>query len=65
MYQWCEFKSRRGKNKNVSAQTSNSNTVGLNVQTLYCKYIDQLIIRIEEVYTNIRSLLGTVFPDES
>jgi hypothetical protein len=29
VYQWCEFKSRRGKNKNLTAQKSNSNTVGL------------------------------------
>ena len=28
-----EFKSRHGKNTNLSAQGSNSNTAGLNVQT--------------------------------
>ena len=27
MYQWCGFKSRRGKNKNLTALNSNSNTV--------------------------------------
>jgi hypothetical protein len=27
VYQWCGFKSRRGKNKNVTALKSNSNTV--------------------------------------
>ena len=27
VYHWCEFKSRRGKNKNLTAQRSNSNTV--------------------------------------
>ena len=32
MYQWCEFKSRRGKNKNLSAQRYNSNTVWFNFQ---------------------------------
>ena len=37
VYQWCEFKSRRGKNKNVSAQRSNADTVGFNFQT--CVYI--------------------------
>ena len=25
--EWCEFTSRRGKNKNLTAQKSNSNTV--------------------------------------
>jgi hypothetical protein len=29
VYQWCEFKKNRGKNKNLTAQKSNSNTVGL------------------------------------
>jgi hypothetical protein len=33
VYQWCEFKSRRGKNKNLTAQKSNSNTVWFNFQT--------------------------------
>jgi hypothetical protein len=36
VYQWCEVKSRRGKNKNLTAQKSNSNTVWFNFQT----YID-------------------------
>ena len=33
VYQWCEFKSRRGKNKNLTALKSNSNTVWFNFQT--------------------------------
>ena len=33
VYQWCEFKSRRGKNKNLTAQKSNINTVWFNFQT--------------------------------
>ena len=33
MYQWCEFKSRRGKNNNLTALKSNSNTVWFNLQT--------------------------------
>ena len=33
MYQWCGFKSRRGKNKNLTALKSNSNTVWFNFQT--------------------------------
>jgi hypothetical protein len=32
-YQWCEFKSRRGKKKILTAQRSNSNTVWFNFQT--------------------------------
>jgi hypothetical protein len=37
VYQWCELKSRRGKNKKLSAHrsTCNSNTVWLNFQTTY------------------------------
>ena len=33
MYQWCGFKSRRGKNKNLTALKPNSNTVWFNFQT--------------------------------
>ena len=33
IYQWCGFKSRRGKNKNLTALKSNSNTVWFNFQT--------------------------------
>ena len=33
MYQWCWFKSRRGKNKHLTALKSNSNTVWFNFQT--------------------------------
>ena len=33
MYQWCGFKSRRGKNKTLTALKSNSNTVWFNFQT--------------------------------
>ena len=32
-YQWCGFKSRRGKNKKLTALRSNSNTVRFNFQT--------------------------------
>ena len=31
--QWCGFKSRRGKNKNLTVLKSNSNTVWFNFQT--------------------------------
>ena len=33
MYQWCGFKSRRGKNRKLTALKSNSNTVWFNFQT--------------------------------
>jgi hypothetical protein len=33
VYQWCEFKSHRGKNKNLTAQKSKSNTVWFHFQT--------------------------------
>jgi len=33
VYQWCEFKSRRGKNNNLTALQSNSNTVWFNFPT--------------------------------
>ena len=39
MYQWCGFKSRRGKNKNLTALKSNSNTVWFNFQTYIYIYI--------------------------
>jgi hypothetical protein len=38
VHQWCEFKSCQGKNKNLTAQKSNSNTVWFNFQT-YILYI--------------------------
>ena len=39
VYQWCEFKSRRGKNKHLTALKSNSNTVWFNFQTYIYIYI--------------------------
>ena len=33
VYQWCGFKSCRGKNKNLTALKSNSNTVWFNFET--------------------------------
>jgi hypothetical protein len=33
VYQWCGFKSRRGKNKKLTALKSNSNTGWFNFQT--------------------------------
>jgi hypothetical protein len=33
VYQWCGFKSRRGKNKHLTALKSNSNNVWFNFQT--------------------------------
>jgi hypothetical protein len=41
MYQWYEFKFRRGKNNNLTAQKSNSNTVWFNFQTyIYIEGVD-------------------------
>ena len=39
MYQWCGFKSRQGKNKNLTALKSNSNTVWFNLRTYIYIYI--------------------------
>ena len=50
MYQWCGFKSRRGKNKNLTALKSNSNTVWFNFQTYIYIYI-YTHITISEYYT--------------
>jgi hypothetical protein len=42
--QWCGFKSHRGKNKNLTALKSNSNTVWFNFQTYIYIYIYIIII---------------------
>jgi hypothetical protein len=39
VYQWCGFKSRRGKNKNLTALKSISNTLWFNFQTYIYIYI--------------------------
>ena len=39
VYQWCGFKSLRGKNKNLTALISNSNTVWFNFQTYIYTHI--------------------------
>jgi hypothetical protein len=41
VWQWCGFKSRRGKNKNLTALKSNSNTVWFNFQTYIYIYISR------------------------
>ena len=48
VYQWCELKSHRGKNKKLSAQRSNSNTVLFNFQT----YIYESLIVFKGVPSN-------------
>jgi hypothetical protein len=45
VYQWCEFKSRRGKNTNVTAQKSNSNTAWFNFQT-YVIFSSNLVSQV-------------------
>ena len=47
VYQWCGFKSRRGKNKHLTALKSNSNTVWFNFQTYIFIYIYIQIIVIK------------------
>ena len=44
MYQWCGFKSRRGKNKNLTALKSNSNIVWFNFQTYMYIHIKIIIV---------------------
>jgi hypothetical protein len=39
VYQWCGFKFRRGKNKNLTALKCNSNTVWFNFQTYIYIYV--------------------------
>ena len=51
IYQWCGFKSRRGKNKNLTALKSNSNTVWFNFQT----YIYIYILSLKESTYNLMS----------
>jgi hypothetical protein len=46
VYQWCGFKSRRGKNKNLTALKSNSNTVWFNFQTYIYIYIHTKICKL-------------------
>jgi len=43
VYQWCEFKSRRGKNTNLTAQKSNSNTVWFNFQTKHLDILSSVV----------------------
>jgi hypothetical protein len=48
VHQWCVFNSRQGKNTNLAAQKSNSNTVWFNLQTyIYmsctCYYFVQVL----------------------
>jgi tRNA(Ile2) C34 agmatinyltransferase TiaS len=42
--EWCEFKSRRGKNRNSTAQKSNANTVWFNFQTRTAKYSFKVLL---------------------
>ena len=54
VYQWCEFKSRRGKNKNLRSHKSNSNTVWFNFQTYTYIYIKKsneirMLVHIKEI----------------
>ena len=56
VYQWCEFKSHRGKNKNLTAQKSNSNTVWFNFQRyIYCIYISQIMLKLGKMTYKCKS----------
>jgi hypothetical protein len=45
VYQWCGFKSRRGKNKNLTALKSNSHTVWFNFQIyIYILFNQRFIV---------------------
>jgi hypothetical protein len=52
VYQWCGFKSRRGKNKNLTALKSYSNTVWFNFQTYIYIYIYR--VKPAHVVTSIK-----------
>jgi hypothetical protein len=48
VHQWCEFKSLRGKNTSVTAQTYNSTTAWFNFQTYVifsCNLVSQVTLR--------------------
>ena len=47
VYQWCEFKSRRGKKNFLTALKSNSDTVWFNFQTYI--YIQVYIFRVYHI----------------
>ena len=49
VYQWCGFKSCRGKNKNLTVLKSNSNTVWFNFQTYIYIYICMYALSDENV----------------
>jgi len=57
VYQWCEFKSRRGKNNNLRAQNSKSNTVWFNFQTYIYIYMRRTYRRSEPIKQWPRHLL--------
>jgi Ni,Fe-hydrogenase I cytochrome b subunit len=63
VFQWCGFKSRRGKNKNLTALKSNSNTVWFNFQTYIQIYISFILtdsLYIESTKLFPQSDLGTI-----
>ena len=58
MYQWCEFKSRRGKKKNLTAQRSNSNTVWLIFRRIYIyiHVVSVMFLKCLQNYTHLCNL---------
>ena len=65
MYQWCGFKSRRGKNRNLTALKSNSNTVWFNSQRyiyIYIWYMRTLTFNLWTQYWERVNSLISKFP---
>ena len=58
MYQWCGFKSRRGKNQNLTALKSNSNTVWFNFLKIKPNSVR---IRFYYIYTHTHTVILILF----
>jgi hypothetical protein len=64
VYQWCGFKSRRGKNKNLTALKSNSNTVWFNFQTyiyIYRSLLDSYLYSLNSSHKLKAALLLDIY----
>ena len=57
VYQWWELKSRRGKNKKLTTQRSNSNTFWFNFQT-YILFSINLVSQVTLKYSGTNLLYG-------
>ena len=61
VYQWCGFKSRRWKNKNLTGLKSNSNTVWFNFQTYIYIYICCQVLWIVHFSLPLRCSLTFIY----